>query len=61
MSGGHDFHLPKRTIDQHGKWLPYSEEVSPNLKIAFLVLTAILATICFALMQNHQGHGHGHH
>jgi len=61
MSGGHGFHLPHRTVQQHGIWLPYEEEISPKLKIAFIALTLILGTICYALMKNHSGHGGGHH
>ena len=61
MSGGHDFHLPKRTLEQHGVWLPYSEKISLKLKVSFIVLTLILGAICFALMKNHSGHGHGGH
>lgn len=61
MSGGHDFHLPKRTLEQHGVWLPYSEKISLKLKVSFIVLTLILGAICFALMKNHSGHDHGGH
>lgn len=61
MSGGHDFHLPKRTLEQHGVWLPYSEKISLKLKVSFIVLTLILGAICFALMKNHSGHGDGGH
>lgn len=42
-------------------WLPYSEKISLKLKVSFIVLTLILGTICFVLMKNHSGHGHGGH
>jgi hypothetical protein len=61
MSGAHGFHLPHRKQEQQGKWLPYEEQISPKLKIAFIILTLVLGAICYALMQSHSGHSGGHH
>lgn len=61
MSGGHEFHLPHRTKEQHGIWLPYQETVSSKYKIAFWLLTFVLGTMCFVLMKNQSGHGTAHH
>lgn len=58
---GHDHghgHHEERPVELHGKWKDFEETVPSQLKIAFVVLLAILITICYTLMRNKKGHHH---
>jgi hypothetical protein len=55
--GGHGHH-EERPVELHGKWKDFEETVPSHLKIAFVVLLAILITICYTLMRNKKGHHH---